>query len=172
MDSIRTKTKCWFNFPQATVLCFECVCVLLVRLFDIHQVLWCRFYVNSKLHIWKTNWGNVNLSPSIFFLSSYFHNVVKYFLEENSHFHEITKFRAAVADFSLARPSLRCCPCVLFCKTQAKSWSWWSCFPWIKLKWILYSCCCSTDWVVRACIANFVASWLNDSKWSEMRWQN
>ena len=87
MNSIRTMTKCWFNFPQATVLCFECVCVLLVRMFDIHQVLWCRFYVNSKLHIWKTNWWNVNLSPSIFFLSSYLHNGLKYFLEE--HFHQI-----------------------------------------------------------------------------------
>ena len=84
----RTKTKCSINFPQATVLCFECVCVLLVRMFDIHQVLWCRFYVNSKLHIWKTNWWNVNLSPSIFFLSSYLYNGLKYFLEENCHFHE------------------------------------------------------------------------------------
>ena len=74
------------NLPQATVLCFECVCVLLVCMFDIHQVLWCRFYVNSKLHIWKTNWWNVNLSPSIFFISPYLHNGLKYFLEENSHF--------------------------------------------------------------------------------------
>ena len=64
-----------------------CVCVLLVRMFDIHQVLWCRFYVNSKLHIWKTNWWNVNLSPSIFFLSSYLHNGKKYFIKEDFHFH-------------------------------------------------------------------------------------